>query len=417
MSALVTSSKLDGRRQAVTERFLDRKISGLMAFEPSRLSRLASRTRRGESACQQQPATTPQRVHEAIVLRTVSRVKTRLAQIVAHTTHECANYVDMDYEKLAADWLRSIRGKRSQRAFSRRLGYRSNIAHRWESARCFPTAAEVFRMCVRSGIDPKRAIAAFYGQRPAWLERVVPASPEAVAALLRDLRGKTTILELARRSGHSRFSLSRWLRGRAEPRLPELLSVIEAATFRVLDFLSHFTDVAKLPSAAAEWRALQAARKAAYDVPWSHAVLRALELADYAALPRHRLGWIAGRLGISRKEEVRCLQILHAARQIRFEQAHWVVDRARNVDTRADPARSRAMKAQWLRVALERLENGMTGTFGYNVMAMSRSDFEKLKELHLAYFRNMQALVADSTKSECVVRFNTQLFALDPGLD
>ena len=68
------------------------------------------------------------------------------------------------------------------------------------------------------------------------------------------------------------------------------------------------------------------ARAATYDVPWSHAVLRALELADYAALPRHRLGWIAERLGISRKEEVRCLRILHAARQLRFDQGRWVVD-------------------------------------------------------------------------------------------
>jgi hypothetical protein len=37
----------------------------------------------------------------------------------------------------------------------------------------------------------------------------------------------------------------------------------------------------------------------------------------------------------------------------------------------------------------------------------------KLREKHLAYFRDMQALVADSTPSECVVLFNTGLFALD----
>jgi hypothetical protein len=33
--------------------------------------------------------------------------------------------------------------------------------------------------------------------------------------------------------------------------------------------------------------------------------------------------------------------------------------------------------------------------------------------MHIAYFRNMQALVAESTPSECVVLFNTELFALD----
>ena len=57
---------------------------------------------------------------------------------------------------------------------------------------------------------------------------------------------------------------------------------------------------------------LQAARKAAYDVPWSHAVLRTLELTDYAELDRHRPGWIARRIGISRDEEERCLATLAA---------------------------------------------------------------------------------------------------------
>lgn len=46
-------------------------------------------------------------------------------------------------------------------------------------------------------------------------------------------------------------------------------------------------------------------------------------------------------------------------------------------------------------------------------MAVSNADFARLKELHLAYFREMQALVADSAPSERVVLFNTELFALD----
>ena len=54
----------------------------------------------------------------------------------------------MNFEQIAADWLRFMRGKRSQRAFSHRLGYRSNIAFRWESGVCFPTAAEAIRFAI-----------------------------------------------------------------------------------------------------------------------------------------------------------------------------------------------------------------------------------------------------------------------------
>lgn len=318
----------------------------------------------------------------------------------------------MDFRLLAAEWLRFIRGKRSQRGFSKRLGYRSNIAYRWESELCFPTAAETFALARRHASADARALDAFFGSS-SRLGDIDLSKRRGVARLLSDLRGKTSLVELAKRSGYSRFSIARWLSGGAEPRLPEFLALVEAASFRVLDFLSEFVDPAKLPSVADEWSVLLAARKSAYDVPWSHAVLRTLELTDYAKLVKHRPGWIAGRLGISLEEEERCLSTLAAARQIRMYEHRWVIDQTQTVDTRADPARGRKLRIEWMRVALSRLESGATGTFGYNLMAISRADLARLKELHLAYFRNMQALVTDSSPSECVVLFNTQLFALD----
>jgi hypothetical protein len=319
----------------------------------------------------------------------------------------------MNFDCLAAEWLRFIRGRRSQRGFSKRLGYRSNIAYRWESELCFPTAAETFAFARRPADADARALEAFYGSTPARVRGLDLTKREGVARLLSDLRGETSLVELGRRSGHSRFSIARWLTGAAEPRLPEFLSLIEAATFRVLDFLAVFVDPAKLPSVAEEWRVLQSARKLAYEVPWSHAVLRALELTDYAKLGKHRPGWIAARLGISREEEERCLATLADARQIRMHERRWVIDQTQTVDTRADAARGRKLTAEWLRVALSRLEGGVNGIFSYNLMAISRGDLARLKELHRAYFRNMQALVTDSTPSECVVLFNTELIALD----
>jgi hypothetical protein len=138
-----------------------------------------------------------------------------------------------------------------------------------------------------------------------------------------------------------------------------------------LDFLACFTEIEKLPCVAEEFRALRAARKTAYDVPWSHAVLRALELTDYAELGKHRPGWLAKRLGISRQEEERCVAALAKARQIQLRDGLWIVDRTQTVDTRAEPARARHLKAEWFKVTLSRLQSGMSGSFGYNLMAIS----------------------------------------------
>jgi DNA-binding phage protein len=319
----------------------------------------------------------------------------------------------MDFERIASEWLRFIRGKRSQRAFSRRLGYRSNIAYRWESGVCFPTAAETFALVLRGSAGARHGLESFYGSGSPSVTTAALTTREGIAALLSDLRGEVSVVELARRSGFSRFSIARWLSGAAEPRLPEFLALIEAETFRSLDFLSVFADPSKLPCVAEAWRAREAARALAYEFPWSHAVLRALELTEYRALPKHRAGWLARRLGIPRAEEKRCLDALLAARQVRFEAGRYVLDETHNVDTRADPARARALKAEWLRVALKRFEAGVQGVFGYNLMAVSLEDLERLRALHIDYFRKMQALVADSSPSECVVLFNTELFALD----
>lgn len=320
----------------------------------------------------------------------------------------------MNFEQISADWLRFMRGKRSQRRFSQRLGYRSNIAYRWETRVCFPLAREALALAKRGGAAGREALEAFHGGSwPAELSQVDLATREGIAAMLGHARGKVPLVELARRSGHSRFAIARWLSGASEPRLPELLSVIEAATFRTLDFLACFTDITKLPSAAADFRALQAARKTAYEVPWSHAVLRALELTDYRRLRKHRPGWLAERLGISQDEEARCLAALATARQIKQESGLWTVDQTQTIDTRAEPARGRRLKGEWSKVALQRLEAGVNGIFSFNLMAISRADLARLREMHIAYFRNMQALVADSTPSEHVVLFNTELFALD----
>jgi DNA-binding phage protein len=320
----------------------------------------------------------------------------------------------MNFAQVSAEWLRLLRGKRSQRGFSKRLGYASNIAYRWESGVCFPLAREVCALAKREGAAGRIALTSFFGgQLPHELANVDLATRAGIAQMLRVLRGKVSLVELSRRSGHSRFSIARWLSGGAEPRLPELLAVVEAATFRGLDFLASFTHIERLPSVAEAYRALEVARKIAYDVPWSHAVLRALELSDYRALRQHKPGWLAKRLDISKKEEARCLAALATARQIRLEGKLWTVDRTQTIDTRAEPERGRRLKAEWLKVALERLQSGVGGVFSYNLMAISRADLARLRDMHIAYVRNMQALVTDSTPSECVVLFNAELFALD----
>ncbi|HEU4580020.1 MAG TPA: DUF4423 domain-containing protein [Polyangiaceae bacterium] len=321
----------------------------------------------------------------------------------------------LDPKRLAADWLRALRGRRSQVALSRRLGYRSNISYRWESGRCFPSASATLRLVQLLGGDVRGSLTRFFRSTPPWLAQVDVCSVAGVARLLDDLRGGAKLVELARRSSFSRFAVTRWLRGRADPTLPEFLSLVEVTSQRVLDFVSAFTDPELLPSARAAWRRLQAAREAAYGQPWSHAVLRALELSDYLALPRHEPGWLAQRLGIPEALERTCLEVLQHSGQIRREGRHYRPVQLQLVDTRSDPRRALELRAGWAATSVERLRAGAPGVLSYNLGSVSRADLQRIEQLQRAHYRQIVSIIAESAPSECVVLYAAQLLALSGG--
>lgn len=321
----------------------------------------------------------------------------------------------MDVERIASDLLRALRGHRSQVQWSRRMGYRSNVAYTWESGRRWPTAAETLRAAGRAGLDVPAAITSFYGKAPAWMDDVEPASPEGVACLLEDLRGHRTVTDLATRVGTSRSAMSRWLSGTTQPRLPDFLATVEAASVRLVDFVTALVPAEEVPSILPLYARMEARRKSAFEAPWTQAFTHALELDDYRALPAHAPGWLAARLGVHPEEEDRCLDFLERSGEIRWTGTHWVHEPLA-VDTRRSPEIGRHLKAHWTEVARERIQAGAPGQFSYNVFTVSAADFERIRALHLDYYRALRTIVAESEPGEHVAVANVQLFQLDADL-
>lgn len=317
-----------------------------------------------------------------------------------------------DFEALSSELLRALRGKRSQSAFSRRLGYRSNAARTWEHARRFPTAAVFLRASRRIGLEPRTAIARFMASSPGRLGERDPATPAGVAALLAELRGQQKVVDLAARADRSRYAIARWLSGEAQPRLPDFLRMIEASTLRVLDFVACFVDPSTLPAVARAWRRLESTRAVAFERPWSHAVLRVLELERYRALPAHRTGFIARELGIALEEEEQCLALLLESGQVQKRRRKYVAGRALTVDTRLQPGAGRTLARFWAQRGVERMVDESAGLFSYNLFTVSERDLVRLRELHRTYFRELRAIVAASEPAERVVIANVQLFDL-----
>jgi transcriptional regulator with XRE-family HTH domain len=318
----------------------------------------------------------------------------------------------VELAELAQQLIRAVRGRRTQEAFSRRIGCRSNVLYTWESGRRFPTARRFFEVAERAGVDTSKALRSFLRSEPEWLSGKRLLQEGGVERLLEELQGNRSISDLARATGKSRFAVARWLSGQTQPRLPDFLSLVEATSYRLLDFVAALVDPEQVPVLRPGWRALMAARQAAYTSPWCHAVLRLLETERMAALPRISDADIAAELGLSIVEARAALELLQATGQIEREDQRWQVKQTLNVDLASDPAAVQRLKAWAAELGLRRITSGSEGLYSYNLFCVSEADYQKLQGLHRAYFRQLRAIVAESTPSERVVMANLQLFSL-----
>lgn len=316
-----------------------------------------------------------------------------------------------DAEALSSELVRALRGGRSQTALSRWLGYRSNVLYTWESGRRWPSASQLFRLIARTGRDPRAAWRGFAVD----LEDADLTTREGVARLLAGLRGGARVSDVAERCGVSRFAASRWLRGQAEPRLPELLSLVEALTLRLADFLAALVDPDELPSLRAHWQELGARRQVAFTHPWSQAVLRELETVRYRRSRgrQSHAGWLARRLGIDEDTAEAALSALRDAGLIRYERGRWLTEPVAVDTSTASLEARRNLKAHWAAVGRERLLRDADGLFSWSVFALSEADYERVRALHVHYMQSLRQIVDDSSPSEVVAVANVQLFRLD----
>lgn len=320
--------------------------------------------------------------------------------------------MQIDFDTAAAEFVRASRGRRSQVAMSRRLGFATNVVYSWERQKRHPTAGQLLWALHRTGHDVPERLRAFFKRACPWLDTTEPWAPEGVAALVAELKGATQINELARTLGVSRFVVSRWLTGTTQPSAGQLFELIHHYTHRVPDFVAEFTS-STLPSLAHEVARLTAARDLARTHPWSQLVLRHLELTQYLALPAHERGWIAKRAKLTLEEEESSLQMLQAAGQVTWTGTHWQPNTIVALDLRDNVEAVRHQRQFWATVASQRAPHSTDAVCGYNVFTISAADYAQLKVLHREFMQKARSLITQSEPAERVALLQLNLVAFD----
>lgn len=304
--------------------------------------------------------------------------------------------------------LRALRGRHSQAVFSRALGYRSNVAYPWESGRREPSASEFFR-----------AVAVFWGEPTAlWssfpidLRGVDLTTAQGIGALLVLLRGNARLQTIASHLNCSRYTVGRWFKGQTEPKLSSFLRLLEALSLRASDFVFALCKPDDVPALNDHWRVLQTRRRISFTHPWSSAIVRQLELSSYQALPQHTPGWLAARLGIDRDVEASVIATLEAAGLVRWENGKYV-SQPDAVDTSLASEEDRnALREHWLGEAARHIGKNPSNRFSWSVFAVSREDFNAIREMQVEYMQTLRQRIDASEPSEVVGLVSAQLVEL-----
>jgi len=320
-----------------------------------------------------------------------------------------------DVELLSRDLMRALRGERSQPAFSRALGFRSNAAYLWEHGRRYPEASAFLKAGLARDAELGRALAQFFGQPVEAFAGRRALSLRTVTRLVVQLLGTASKRDVAAQLGVDRTTLGRWCSGKTEPRLPQFLSLVQLGSQRLIEFISLFVDLSQLPSTRELYTYFLRQRRLAYELPRSHVVLRALELAAYQAEPVHDAALLAREVGASEAEVESCLAELEAAGQVARDGSHYRSAQILTIDTREEPEQNARLKAFWAREALERFEMKRSSAetlFSFNLFAISEEGFAQIRKLHLAYYDQARAIIEQSPHADRVVLMNLQLMPL-----
>lgn len=326
----------------------------------------------------------------------------------------------MDFQTIAAQLVRALRGPRSQAACNRRLGYTSNVLHAWETGVRKPTMTDLWRLAASSRIDVDAALRSILRKPDVnlWNPSVSGGALKEVdgKAWLTELTTGWSAVELARELDCNRNTVARWFQGTTEPKVHQVLHLVQLTTQRLLDFIARFVPLTEIAALARSSEDLRRQRLLAYEMPWAHAVLRALEIEEYRQLARHQPGFLAARLGLNLEQEEAAIAALSQAKQIRKSRGLWRPTRVLSVDTSVMRAADVELKRYWAvlggqRVSEQALSKG--ALFSYNVFTISEEGYQQIRRAHLEYYDRLRAIVAEHQAPTRVVLANVHLIPLD----
>jgi transcriptional regulator with XRE-family HTH domain len=204
---------------------------------------------------------------------------------------------------ISLEILKSLRGKRSARAFSKQLGFTSNQVGRWESRHARFTWHDFLYVCKKMNVPfPQYVEETWF-----YFEPVTD-----VKKLTRFLLSGDNITSLSKAWGVSRPTLNRWLKGKPSPPAGIILALIEEGPLSLDALVSKI--VARSRQTAALKKAFRQKEdwRAIYQTPWMIALACLVVTREFKSQGSQLAANLARALGLDERLISQALGVLWA---------------------------------------------------------------------------------------------------------
>jgi hypothetical protein len=299
----------------------------------------------------------------------------------------------IDFEKLASELVRALRGKRSQISLSRKLGYRTNQLYRWEAGLRTISWADFVTLC--------HAVEAPLG---AQLKSVLffSGKPSGGSGLVKYLMKELPVSRVSSLTGLSRFSISRWVSQKTEPGLSEVLQLMHRLWSLLFVFLDGWIPTEEIPSIASSFQQQKREKGLFYHRPLSTAVLESLKLEGYRSLKTHSDQWIADAIGADTNEIRELINELESVGLIAKMKSKYKVLRSFS-SMNGNFALYKSVRAYWFQKSLDYYQERSVVPKSSLAPALTFACSEKAMQSIIASYRNflteMQSILSKDGKA------------------
>lgn len=309
---------------------------------------------------------------------------------------------------LGIEILICLQGKRSSLAFSQRLGYKSNIVHRWRSGHSTFTWRNLLTVCARQKIPVRKKLED---------ATVLNADPSNLQRLLKFYLPNSNNASLAKAFGVVPSTISKWLKGSSSPPAHAVFEVLKTSKVSWEQIVSAFLPDKIESDYLQELLGIQKSQNILLEHPRLEALL-AIALTREVSKDKNGLAKnISDATGFPQSVIQSDIEKLKTAKLL-----NWSKTKKRYVGSSQDADLSysrdhviRALKfwsSYHLHLATDEQYNNKV-LYAFATVSVAKEDMEKVRAIHLSFLNQLMEL-SNPDKSDRVL--NTLFMLADANL-